>query len=73
MNLADLAQIHVDAVARYAQIFPVQSEAEGRACSWWLWASRNLPRQLYEEVRKKRWKDASTHEKRTAKAHVPEK
>ena len=71
MTLDDLAEIHLDALARYTVLFQ-QPEAEGYACAWWIWASRVLPRQLYEEVRKKRWKDASTHEKRTAKAHVPE-
>ncbi len=72
MNAEDLAQLHFNALERYAEIFG-PAEAEGQALCWWRWAARTLNRQLYEEVRKRRWEHAGKLERMVAKSGVPSK
>lgn len=72
MSGEDLAHIHLRCIERYAEIFE-DREAEGQALCWWRWASTHLNRQLYEEVRKRRWARATDMEKRVAKEGVPSK
>jgi len=68
----DLAAIHVKAIERYTEIFePIPAECQ--ALCWWRWAARTLNRQLYEEVRKRRWEHAGKLERMVAKSGVPSK